>query len=296
MNDSKKYVRDVLPILLLVLFCTFLYAAYFINFINGFIFIALLLLEIITLLGLVIFFRNDKVLKRRFSFTIVIVSILMVYELRLIYYDSYTYVVNSGPKPIEVIEESGIHVLLVNSFEVQHLTDENYIKESYERQFQPIISLKKISNKERYLSKNNEILNLIGYKQNDFEMVRKNLVGYFGEDLKFIQTFLNRKDIQGDSAGLALALTFLWGQGEIKNDLDFGVTGALNSKGEVLEIGSIREKVIISEQNGFPYIILPTSNAQEAKAVKEELDLNIEIFQVGDIEQAIDIISELNET
>lgn len=76
--------------------------------------------------------------------------------------------------------------------------------------------------------------------------------------------------------------------------MEFGVTGALNSSGDVMAIGGIKEKMIISEENGLRFIILPTSNAQEAEFVKEEQDLNLEVIPVNHIEQAINIISELN--
>jgi hypothetical protein len=268
---------------------------YYINFINAFVFIGSLLFELIVILCLLIIYRNDKVIKRRFILAKVIVSLLIVYEYRLIHYDSYTYIVNSAAEPVEVLKDSGIHILVVNSFEILHIKDEKLIKDSYERQFQPVISLYKITNKDRYLSKTSELQRIIGFKQGDFEIMRKNVIEYLESDVESIDTFLNREDIQGDSAGLGLALTALIGQSKIQNNLIFGVTGALNSSGDVLKIGSIKEKMIISEQNEFPFIILPTSNAQDAEIVKVEQKLNIEIIPVSHIDQAIKVICELNE-
>lgn len=224
----------------------------------------------------------------------VVVVLLIAYEYRLIYYESYTYIAYSAPKPVQVTEESGIHILLVRSFEVQYLKDNNYIKEVYEKQFQPIISLEKITNQERYQSKNSEIKSILGFKRDAFSTMRKNVMEYLGKSNASIDDFLHRDDIQGDSAGLGLALTALVNQGDINNNLDFGVTGALNSNGDVMAVGSIKEKMIISEENDLPYIILPTSNTQEAKFILEDQNLNLDIFPVSHIDQAIKIINELN--
>lgn len=281
--------------MLLIIFYVALCIAYYINFINVFVFIGSLLFELVVILCLFIIYRNDKVIKRRFTIALVLVSLFILYEHRLIHFEPYTYIVNSATKPVEVLKNSGIHILVVNSFEILNLEDEELIKDSYERQFQPVISLYKITNKDRYLSKNSELKSIIGFNQRDFEIMRKNVIEYLESDVESIDTFLNREDIQGDSAGLGLALTALIGQSKIQNNLIFGVTGALNSSGDVLKIGSIKEKMIISEQNGFPFIILPTSNAQDAEIVKVEQELNIEIIPVSHIDQAIKVIGELND-
>jgi len=295
MHIKKKNIKLFGIFMLLIIFYVALCIAYYINFINVFVFIGSLLFELVVILCLFIIYRNDKVIKRRFTIALVLVSLFILYEHRLIHFEPYTYIVNSATKPVEVLKNSGIHILVVNSFEILNLEDEELIKDSYERQFQPVISLYKITNKDRYLSKNSELKSIIGFNQRDFEIMRKNVIEYLESDVESIDTFLNREDIQGDSAGLGLALTALIGQSKIQNNLIFGVTGALNSSGDVLKIGSIKEKMIISEQNGFPFIILPTSNAQDAEIVKVEQELNIEIIPVSHIDQAIKVIGELND-
>ena len=52
--------------------------------------------------------------------------------------------------------------------------------------------------------------------------------------------------------------------------------------------------MIISEQNGFPYIIVPYANREEAETVKAEQQLSIEILPVHHIDEAVMVIKELN--
>ena len=118
--------------------------------------------------------------------------------------------------------------------------------------------------------------------------------GYLGRETKIINTFLNRTDISGDSAGLGLALSGLIEKGELKNHVTFGVTGALSATGEVLPIGMIKEKLLIAEEKGYPFMIIPSGNRTEAKKIIVEENLKIEVFDVNHIEELIELINEWN--
>lgn len=100
-----------------------------------------------------------------------------------------------------------------------------------------------------------------------------NLERYLGEDLSSIDKFLNRDDISGDSAGLGLALSGLIAQKKLKNGLNFGVTGSLNTTGEVLPIGVIKEKILIVDEKAYPFMIIPSENYTEAMNVKKTQNL-----------------------
>ncbi|MBD3107791.1 hypothetical protein IEO70_05380 [Bacillus sp. AGMB 02131] len=118
------------------------------------------------------------------------------------------------------------------------------------------------------------------------------LLGY---EMPQLDVFLNRDDISGDSAGLGVALTGLISQNQLKNDIQIGVTGALSNKGDVLEIGGVKQKLLIAETEGYPYIIIPHDNTAEAKKVKEEQNLKIQIIDVEHIDEAVQQIVLLNE-
>ncbi|MGE7982116.1 S16 family serine protease [Solibacillus sp. NPDC093137] len=101
--------------------------------------------------------------------------------------------------------------------------------------------------------------------------------------------------MEGDSAGLATVLSALIENGDVNNNIPIAVTGAIDSKGNVKEIGSIKAKTLIAEQSGFSHIILPVENEEEAKRVKKDEQLNIEIIAVASIENAVTDIKKLNE-
>ncbi|GGA90602.1 hypothetical protein GCM10008025_36430 [Ornithinibacillus halotolerans] len=135
---------------------------------------------------------------------------------------------------------------------------------------------------------------MLGLKKDDFAITGENVSEYLGGDTAVIDDFLQREDIDGNSAGLGLALSALVNKLEITNNLDFGVTGAINPSGEVLEVGGIKGKLISSEESEFPYVILPSTNMEEAVEVKEEQGLNIELIPVIHIDEAIRVIKDLN--
>ena len=93
---------------------------------------------------------------------------------------------------------------------------------------------------------------------------------------------------------MALGITALIHQDKLENKQSIGVTGTLEPNGDVLEVGGITAKMMISEQNGFPFIIVPTANLEEAEAVKSQEKLTIEILPVSHIDDAVRTIEELN--
>ena len=85
-------------------------------------------------------------------------------------------------------------------------------------------------------------------------------------------------------------------QGSLHNQIPIGVTGTLEPNGDVDQVGGIAGKMIISEQSGFPYMIVPYANLEEAETVKAEQQLSIEILPVHHIDEAVMVINELNES
>lgn len=110
-----------------------------------------------------------------------------------------------------------------------------------------------------------------------------------------ITNFLNRTDLEGDSAGLALGLSGLYEKGELKNEVKIAVTGALAADGSVSPVGGVKSKIIIAEQHGISYIILPKENVVEAEKAKLEGNLKIEIIVVEHTDQAVSSIAEINQ-
>ena len=124
------------------------------------------------------------------------------------------------------------------------------------------------------------------------ENVVKNLPG----NSATIEQFFDREDLVGDSAGLAAVLSGLIENGAFNNNVPIAVTGVIDSEGNVKGIGAMKAKILIAEQSGFSYILIPEENEKEARVVKENEELKIEIIAVPSVENAVTQIEKLNKT
>ncbi|WP_254771440.1 S16 family serine protease [Psychrobacillus sp. OK028] len=272
-----------------------LLAAYYTNHINGFVYIGVMLVAFAIMLIPLIIFRNDKKRIRSLSWISIILGVLLCFEAPLLWYESNTYIVSRHAEPIEAFDNSGVHLMLVTTFEIGYLEDKELIMEGLQQDNLDIIDLYKVTNKIRYQSKNSEILRWLKIQKDDFTIMKDNVTSYLVDETNSIEGVLNRNDISGDSVGLGLALSALIGEGTLENNLTFGVTGALNATGDVKAIGMIKEKVLIAAEHEYPYMIIPSENAKEASDVKTTHNLTLEILDVSHINQAISLIQELNE-
>ena len=283
-------------VLSLIVFTSYiiLWFAYYHDFITSFIFVGALLIELILILIVVVFYRNEKSKIGKISILAIILGLLVCFELQLLEFEANTYTASFHANPIELFEGSGVHMMVVTTRAIGYLTDREQIIKGYEHEDVELIDVYKLNNKNRYQSKNTELLKMIGIKKDDFTVMGENVKHYLGEESEIMNTFLNRTDISGDSAGLGLALSRLIEKGELKNHITFGVTGALSATGEVLPIGMIREKLLIAEEKGYPFMIIPSGNRTEAKEVIVEGNLEIEVFDVNHIDESIALINEWN--
>ncbi|MGB2991967.1 MAG: S16 family serine protease [Paenisporosarcina sp.] len=242
-----------------------------------------------------VIYRNDKAKIGKVSIIALILGLLVCFELKLLGYETNTYNATFHADPIELFDGTGVHMMVVTTRSIGYLKDREQIIKGYEHEEDiELIDLYQLDNKDRYQSKNTELLNMMGIKKDDFAVMGENVKSYLGEETKIMKTFLSRTDLSGDSAGLGLALSGLIEKGELKNHVTFGVTGALSATGEVLPIGMIKEKLLIAEEKGYPFMIIPSGNRTEAKKVIVEENLEIEVFDVNHIDESIVLINEWN--
>jgi len=242
-----------------------------------------------------VIYRNDKVKIGKISILALFLGLLVCFELKLLGYEANTYNASFHADPIELFEGSGVHMMVVTTRSIGYLTDREQIIKGYEHEEDiELIDLYQLTNKGRYQSKNTELLNMLGIKKDDFTVMGGNVKRYLGEETKIMKTFLNRTDLSGDSAGLGLALSGLIEKGELINQVTFGVTGALSATGEVLPIGMIKEKLLIAEEKGYPFMIIPSGNSTEAKKIIVEKNLKIEVLDVTHIDEAMELIDKWN--
>ncbi|WHT48312.1 hypothetical protein QNH10_00045 [Sporosarcina thermotolerans] len=294
MNNSTKLLAFVYSIFIVVPLYWILGNAYYLNHINGFVFLAaLIVLMIIAAIPLIIF-RKDKFRSLIATWIIVLSSLFCAYELLLLEYESNTFIAEVYREPEEIIQSSGIYILAIGLNDIHYLDEENIVRDIYDRDGVQIFDLYKITNRDRYKSKTNEIKQFLGFGKEQFHVMGENVKGFIQEDIVVINEFLGRENLKGDSAGLGLGLSGMIHQGSLHNQIPIGVTGTLQPNGRVNQVGGIAGKMMISEQNGFPYIIVPYANKEEAETIKSEQQLSIEIIPVHHIDEAVIVINELN--
>lgn len=137
-----------------------LWVLYYFDFISAFWLIGVLGVELVLLLILLIIFRNKKSGLMIIQITAVLLIGIFVFELKLVYYESFSYRVSLVADPIEAVEHSGIHLLVVNTFDLEYPKDEEYIIKGFENDNQEVLNLYKINNENRYKSKNAELFEL----------------------------------------------------------------------------------------------------------------------------------------
>ncbi len=267
---------------------------YLLNFISGFMFVGSLLIACIVFLVFIIIFRQQRPIVKFSSLIILSLVILIVYEGYLIQYESITYSVDTYREPEEFIPQTNLFMLTVGLNDIQYIEDEQLLLKTLEENEIEPLNIEKVSNLDRYQYKTTAFKDLIMRPKSEFEVMGENVQAFIGHELPFVSELLQRDELTGNSAGLILGLYALMDQGFLHNQVPIAVTGALSPSGEVLEVGGIRAKVLISGRNDFPYMIVPTSNFQLAEEVKIENALDIEIIAVEHIDEAVDFINMLS--
>lgn len=95
-----------------------LLAGYLNDLFNGYVYIALLLVSIVLTTGILIKVRNDHSKLGGLYIVAVAQMVLLAFEFPLLEFESYTFQVSQYADPVEVVEDSGIHLMVVSTFEV----------------------------------------------------------------------------------------------------------------------------------------------------------------------------------
>ncbi len=111
---------------------------------------------------------------------------------------------------------------------------------------------------------------------------------FYGRDLHInVPSASMRKD--GPSAGItmATALVSLFTGRAVRRDV--GMTGEITLRGEVAEIGGVKEKVIAAYRAGLKTIILPQQNKKDLNDIPKEVRRKLKFAFVKNIDQALKI-------
>lgn len=272
-----------------------LLAGYLNNLFNGYVYIALLLVSLVLTLVIVLKVRNDRSKLRALYIVAVAQILLLAFEYQLLEFERYTFLVSQYADPVEVVEDSGIHLMIVSTFEVFYLTDEATLREEFSQEDMGVIELYEVTNAQRYFSKNEELARNLRLDTDEFDVMTEAVTTYLTDPSDSVREFMDTTIITGNSMGLALVLSDLLSEQGVKNEREIGVTGALDDNGAVRGIGMVKEKVLIAAENGFPFMLVPTENLADAIATKERENLAIDIHAVESVEEAVAYIESINQ-
>ncbi|WP_404446406.1 hypothetical protein LG307_21385 [Sutcliffiella horikoshii] len=257
---------------------------YITGILYGILLITLIMLNVI-FLGLSV---NVKSVNRSFVLASIFVFLILLYEYPLFFSDrsktkNYLYIPTE-----EIVSNTNVYIISIGTVE---LSEKGKVFMEDESNLLKVIS---INNFHRYTSKNRLLFEYFHiWKNQDIEMA-ENLEHYKNGTNTQIMEYLSRNDVTGASAGLALAISSLIKDSDLNNLIPVAVTGAIDDKGNVLEIGLVREKIIIAARDGHTHVIIPKGNLKEAQKAKEELGLSLTIYGVTSVEEAVNIIKKWN--
>ena len=289
-----SFLRRV-NILIVLLFYTALLLLFLGDLINSFVFVGALLILSVLSVVLMIFFRKNKTVLFELVLSFIALTLLAIFELPLTQFEGHTYTATSYHEPIEVIEGSNLHVMAVKIHYIFYITDPDEIKRQFEEQDIYTYEMFPLKNHDMYRSKMNWIAELIKIRKDDFVKTGDNVRAFLGEEIKEISEFLSSEKKEGPSAGLVLGLSGLYSQGKFTNELPIAVTGTLDRDGSSSAVGAVKEKLLIAEEYGLTHFILPEENRAIAEETKKNNDLSIELHFISHIDEAVQIIEQLNE-
>lgn len=283
----------------MTIFLIFLYYGvvlflYLQDVIGGISFVAILLVSFIILLIVRILLRKKINYKRKITLATCIMFLLFCFEIPLIFYEGTSHVAYIYTEPLHA-KGTEIYLIGVNRVDFQFMESIQSVEDLLNKQQVPFLNVAENTNLVLYESKNRQILKWLHLQKSEVDQMKENVNHYLGKEDVRINEFFNQDNIGGNSAGLGLALTGLILQGDLQNNVAVAVTGAISETGDVLPIGVLKEKILIAEKYGLPFMIIPSKNAEEAAQIQKELNINIEILDVAHIDEAVQLINEMND-
>lgn len=109
-----------------------------------------------------------------------------------------------------------------------------------------------------------------------------------------IPVTVKMKDNESGSSGglmMSLAIYNALTEEDITKGLNIVGTGSINSDGIVEEIGGVKYKVLGASKKGADIFLCPKENYEEAIAIKNKRDLDLEIVSVSTLSDAINYLN-----
>ncbi|MDD2408091.1 MAG: endopeptidase La [Tepidiphilus sp.] len=96
----------------------------------------------------------------------------------------------------------------------------------------------------------------------------------------------------GPSAGIAITTALVSALTEIPVRCDVAMTGEITLRGEVLEIGGLKEKLLAAVRGGIRKVLIPEENVKDLAEIPENVKGALEIIPVRWIEQVLELALE----
>ena len=157
LDKSSKLLALLYSLLTVVPIYVLLGVAYYLDFLNGFLFLGGLLFVTIISLILLGIFRKNRFKSLTTAFIFLLSFLIFSFESRLLSYESHTYVANGYREPIELLEDSGIHILSVGLHDLHYIEDEDRARDTYKKNGIQVFDLLKVKNRHRYRGKTLEV-------------------------------------------------------------------------------------------------------------------------------------------
>ena len=196
LNSSTKLLAFMYSMFIVVPIYFILGNAYYSGYINSYVFLgALLGLMIIASIPLFIF-RKDKFKSLSANWVIILLALFVGNEFLLLEFEAHTYIAEVYREPEEIIQDSHIYALAIGLNSIYYVKEEAMIRDIYERDGIQIYDLYKITNRDRYKSKTNEIKRFLGFGKDQFHIMGENVRDFIREDITDINEFLSRENLR----------------------------------------------------------------------------------------------------
>ena len=96
----------------------------------------------------------------------------------------------------------------------------------------------------------------------------------------------------GPSAGISMCTALVSAFSGIPIRAEVAMTGEINLRGEVMQIGGLKEKLLAARRGGIKTVIIPQDNAKDLKEIPESIKGSLEIFPVKWIDEVLDLALE----
>ena len=96
----------------------------------------------------------------------------------------------------------------------------------------------------------------------------------------------------GPSAGAAMTTAFVSALTGIPVRADVAMTGEITLRGEVTEVGGLKEKLLAAHRGGIKTVLIPEANAKDLQDIPENVKSQLEIIPVKWIDKVLEIALE----